>query len=166
MESVGFEEKAIEGGYMKALAIRQPWAWLIIKGIKDVENRTWSTNFRRQFLVHASQTMAETPSWVNACLSRKGIAVPEDLPRGGIVGVATLVDCVHHAEISWWARLLRRLLCRRSLTGGSAPANSIWFDGPYGFILEDARPLPFVPLRGQLNFFDVPDDLYGAELEP
>ena len=28
-------------GYMKALSIKQPWASLIIKGLKDVENRTW-----------------------------------------------------------------------------------------------------------------------------
>ena len=26
---------------MKALSIRQPWAWLICAGYKDVENRTW-----------------------------------------------------------------------------------------------------------------------------
>lgn len=26
---------------MKALSIKQPWAWLIAKGIKDIENRQW-----------------------------------------------------------------------------------------------------------------------------
>ena len=29
-----------------ALSIQQPWAWFIVNGYKDVENRTWSTKFR------------------------------------------------------------------------------------------------------------------------
>jgi hypothetical protein len=39
-----------------------------------------------------------------------------------------------------------------------------WFRGPYGFVLHDARPMPFVPVRGQLGFFDVPmtDELHRA----
>ena len=39
---------------MKALSIRQPWAWLIARGVKTVENRTWATNFRGRFYIHAS----------------------------------------------------------------------------------------------------------------
>jgi len=40
---------------MIALSIQQPWAWAIIHGGKDVENRTWPTKFRGRFLVHASR---------------------------------------------------------------------------------------------------------------
>lgn len=39
---------------MKAITIKQPWASLIVVGIKDVENRTWKTNFRGRVLIHAS----------------------------------------------------------------------------------------------------------------
>ena len=42
---------------MKALSIRQPWAWLIVHGRKDIENRSWRTKFRGRFLVHAAQGM-------------------------------------------------------------------------------------------------------------
>ena len=31
---------------MKALSIRQPWAWAIINAGKDIENRQWPTKFR------------------------------------------------------------------------------------------------------------------------
>lgn len=31
---------------MKALTIKQPWASLIVHGIKDIENRTWRTDYR------------------------------------------------------------------------------------------------------------------------
>ncbi|HDU8694716.1 TPA: ASCH domain-containing protein, partial [Morganella morganii subsp. morganii] len=40
---------------MKAISIRQPWAWLIVNGHKDIENRSWRTKYRGQVLVHASQ---------------------------------------------------------------------------------------------------------------
>ncbi len=30
----------------RALSLKQPWAWLVVKGYKDIENRSWSTNHR------------------------------------------------------------------------------------------------------------------------
>jgi hypothetical protein len=33
--------------------------------------------------------------------------------------------------------------------------SSPWFFGKYGFVLEDAKPVDFVPYKGQLGFFDV-----------
>jgi hypothetical protein len=39
---------------MKTLSIRQPYASLICKGIKTIENRTWKTNYRGKLLIHAS----------------------------------------------------------------------------------------------------------------
>ena len=39
---------------MLALSIRQPWAWLILRAGKDVENRDWSTKVRGRVLIHAS----------------------------------------------------------------------------------------------------------------
>jgi hypothetical protein len=34
----------------------------------------------------------------------------------------------------------------------------------FGFVLEDIRPTPFVPMRGSLGFFDVPEDLVRRAL--
>ena len=42
---------------MLALSIRQPWAWLIVHGWKDIENRTWRTRVRGRFLIHAAKGM-------------------------------------------------------------------------------------------------------------
>jgi hypothetical protein len=39
----------------KAISIRQPWAWLIVNGFKDVENRSWKTKYRGPVLVHAGR---------------------------------------------------------------------------------------------------------------
>lgn len=39
---------------MKVLSIKNPWAYMIAHGIKDVENRTWKTNYRGELLIHVS----------------------------------------------------------------------------------------------------------------
>ena len=39
---------------MRIVSIKQPWATLIARGLKDVENRTWATRYRGPVLIHAS----------------------------------------------------------------------------------------------------------------
>ena len=122
---------------MKALSIRQPWAWLIVNGYKDVENRDWTTKFRGELLIHASGTMSQAD--YQACMlfiadmPRRWRVPAYDVLRkecGGIVGSARLTACV-----DFW--------------------RSNWFTGEYGFVLEDAQPLPFQPCKGKLRFFEV-----------
>lgn len=40
---------------MKVLSVKQPWAALLVNGIKDIENRTRRTTFRGRILIHASK---------------------------------------------------------------------------------------------------------------
>lgn len=138
---------------MKALAIKQPWAWMIIRPdltgvmarkiatasgeIKDLENRTWHTNFRGRFLVHASKGLTRQEYWTAHDFAvHLGVIAPpmEELQRGGIIGSVELVDSVDDSD-------------------------SDWYMGEKGFVLRDPRPLPFIPLKGQLGFFDVPDEV-------
>lgn len=119
-----------------ALSIRQPWAWLIVHGHKDVENRDWPTKFRGAFLVHAGKTKDhEEYESAGIKAAMLGIELPpiDDLDYGGIVGQSCLIGCV---------------------TG----SNSRWFFGEYGFLLRDSKPRPFVPYRGMLGFFNVPPE--------
>ncbi len=44
---------------LKAISIRQPWAWLIVNGYKDVENRIWVANLRGPVLIHAGQSKSD-----------------------------------------------------------------------------------------------------------
>lgn len=41
---------------MKTLSVRQPWASLLVSGLKDIENRTWVSNYKGRILIHASST--------------------------------------------------------------------------------------------------------------
>lgn len=135
---------------MKALSVRQPWAWAILHAGKDIENRDWKSapslrNFRGPFLLHAGGAMSSYEyenfiAFVHAISEKhpfpSGLYVPEvkELPRGGIVGMADLVDIV---------------------TDHTSP----WFMGSYGLVLKNARPLPFIPLKGALGWFDVPAEV-------
>lgn len=42
---------------------------------------------------------------------------------------------------------------------GMATLTGIAYDGQYGFLLRDAKPLPFVPFKGALGLFDVPESV-------
>lgn len=123
---------------MKALSIRQPWAWLIIHGGKDIENRSWHTKFRGRFLVHASQGMTQQ-EYANAAAFADlecGVTIPpfNELQRGGVVGSVELVDSLDSSE-------------------------SPWYMGQKAFPLRDPKPMQFSPLKGRLGFFEVPDEL-------
>ena len=130
---------------MKALSVRQPWAWLIVNGHKDIENRTW-TNMSiigETVLIHASSgmTRGEYEDCYGSIFEHvdKGLAgslpVYERLNRGGFIGSAKIVAMVRQSE-------------------------SPWFSGPVGFVLSNAKTMPFCPFKGSMGFFDVPD--YGV----
>lgn len=121
-----------------AISIRQPLAWLIVNGWKVIENRDWSTKYRGPILIHASKTIEggavlALERGISPCDGEPmppGFVAPASYQTGGIVGAAELVDCVtEHA--------------------------SRWFVGEYGFVLRNARALPFEAMRGQLGIFQV-----------
>jgi hypothetical protein len=121
---------------MKILSIRQPWATLIVRGIKDIENRSWATRYRGPLLIHASQGPSATS--LDDIARRLGVEFPAfELPRGGIVGVTEIVDCVNsHA--------------------------SPWFEGEFGFVLGASQLITFFPWRGALGLRDAPANLLEA----
>jgi len=119
----------------KALSIMQPWAALIVHGLKDIENRSWSTRFRGPVLIHAGKkfddlAQDDVDADIHPVTGDPSFEVPDGVtfPTGGIVGVAEIVDCV-------------------------AASASPWFVGEFGFVIRNARPLPFRACRGQLGFF-------------
>lgn len=43
---------------MKCLSVKNPWGYLICAGVKDVENRTWETDYRGRLYIHSSGELA------------------------------------------------------------------------------------------------------------
>ena len=113
---------------MLTLSVKQPFAWLIVNGFKDIENRTWRTNHRGPLAIHASRTGAPiTPALLALC-RRLRIQLPDEFQCGGIVGVVTVVDCV--------------------MQHGSP-----WFQGPIGWVLRDGHPVEFREMTGKVGLF-------------
>lgn len=85
---------------MKVIVIRQPWAWLIVNGYKDIENRTWATRYRGTLLIQASASLpskaklADIERWVR----RRGVELPDSFETGGIVGMVEIEDCVTRSK--------------------------------------------------------------------
>jgi len=116
---------------MQALSIQQPWAWLIVNGYKNVENRDWSTKQRGNILIHTGKKFdKEGYEWIEDEFPEIPLPLPAEFQKGGIVGKATIVDCVSEMD-------------------------SPWFFGRFGFVMEGAGPLPFYACNGQLGFFQV-----------
>ena len=142
---------------MNALSIQQPWAWCIIRpdvtdpasraaldperDIKPIENRTWYTRIRGPLLIHAGKIVDYEAFGI--IHEEFGLRLPDanKLKLGGFIGIVNLVDCVDESD-------------------------SPWFNGPYGFVFTDPRPIEFTPWRGQLGIFDVPHiELTGDRLK-
>lgn len=133
---------------MKAISIQQPWAWAILHAGKDVENRTWYHEYRGLVLIHAGKKFDhEGYAWLieQALYNDKISLTIDDIPpkgafkTGGIVGQVFITGMV------------------RSL--GFSP----WMFGPWGWVLENPKPLQFVPYCGRLGLFNVNDILQLSE---
>lgn len=148
----------------KVISIRQPWAWLIVNGFKDVENRSKRPSHRGHIFIHASKeldSIAHTfdaycsgilslpPEWLpdNIDLKRMAFEWPgiENIERGGIVGEAILAGVITRGM---------RLLDESSGSTYARYHQSPWFTGQFGLILANRKPLPFMPMRGQLGIFN------------
>ncbi len=159
-----FPDQIEHAGTVKAISIRQPWAWLITHPqtlrdcklpIKDLENRDWTPGYRGPLYIQAGTAVdgslfdpksgkLETWYWERK-FSTAGQALyaampkhKDDYPRRAIVGQATLTDVV---------------------TASRNP----WFNGPYGLVLADAQTITPISYPGSFKIFDIPATVLGAE---
>jgi hypothetical protein len=124
---------------MKALSVRQPWAYAIIHSTKNIENRGWPINYRGDILIHAAKTCTKK-AYFEAKEFCQGmeVVIPEliSLRRGQIIGIVTIVDCQFSPVASGWG-----------------------MSEQYHWKLENPREETPIPYIGRLGIFEVPDDL-------
>ena len=130
---------------MKAITIKQPWASLIVAGLKGIENRTWKTNYRGRVLIHAAaKPVKEGWSALNEMqlarvYSYKGklYGNNEELPSSAIIGSVEIVDCVQNHPSIWAERGVWNWVL----------ANPVMFDEP------------ITGVKGKLSFWDYDGEL-------
>lgn len=94
---------------MKAITIKQPFASLIVDGIKDIENRTWKTNFRGTVLIHAAcKKPPKLPGDMISGLQYASLFTSNNIHLlqntevyGAIIGSVDIVDCVINHPSVW-----------------------------------------------------------------
>lgn len=121
---------------MKALSVRQPWAWAIIHAGKDIENRTWATNYRGPLAIHAGKTCT-LDDWEDGVYLIKKMTGKKPPPqessrmvRGAVIGTVELVDCTPATHGEGW--------------GGMNPNGFHWH-------LRNPKPCDPVVVRGVLG---------------
>lgn len=129
---------------MKALTIKQPWAWAIFNG-KDCENRTWEPPkdmIGELIAIHAGKGWDDDDSFSSTFIkSLTGVDVYQiPITFGAIVGVARIAGV-------------------RTLEDGPV---SPWFFGPFGWMLTEQREIEPIPCRGALGLWNLPADVKAA----
>ena len=123
-----------------ALTVRQPWAWAIVRGLKDVENRSWKPPRKvmgAYIAIHAGSAV-----WTEEDIAEveqlSGVKPPELLSFGGIIGLARVANYFQPY---------------------SGREESPWYEGgeAYGWQLADTFELPEpIACKGALNIWHPP----------
>jgi hypothetical protein len=140
---------------LQALTLRQPWAHYVVRGPKRIENRSWApprSLVGGDLAIHAGkhcdvdeiaaiidEVKARTVAGRVAPGSIQGTKV-RDLPFGAVVGVARV-------------------------TGYVTASNDPWFEGPFGWTLDDVVAIEPVPCKGAQGLFALPPDVLATVRE-
>jgi len=126
---------------LRCLSIHQPWAWLICAGAKQIENRTWKTDFRGTIVIHASTSQSVLKDCLSEIKSDSSDFRLDDFAYGAIIGLADIVDIQVY---------------------GREHEADVYASGPYCWRLANPRLLKKpIPMIGKLNLFTLDDAMIG-----
>lgn len=162
---------------MKVLTLTQPWATLVALGAKKIETRSWSTSYRGPLAIHAAQGYAGLTGpagFIGRCdsepfksaLQAAGLTY-RDLPRGAIIAVCTLLDCVptQHPGIAnepgkpWFTGAQKGVGQHYYEVPPPLDSNEYAFGdyspNRYAWLLADVKILPTpIPAKGALGLWE------------
>lgn len=148
---------------MKVLSVKQPWAYLICSGIKDIENRTWKCPQKyigERVLIHASGAKAQF-NFSNAHYEKfRELNMrrwyDNDFYKSAIIGSVEIVDCVINHPSIWaektevstaWGKDLEIIVDERPV---------------FNWVVSDAVLFdkPILNVKGKLGFwnYDLPEE--------
>lgn len=147
---------------MKALSLTQPFATLIACGAKRIETRSWPAPraaIGQRIAIHASKAFPQEEkdyAMTSHPIRRALIAAVRggyvagvtinDLPRGGVVALATLQGC-YAMNTAGYRQITHLLTDDERAFGG-------YSDGRYAWVLADALAIEPIPARGSLGLWD------------
>lgn len=159
---------------MKALTLTQPWATLVAIGAKQIETRSWKTDYRGPLAIHAAKGFPKEAralvlndwkfyralnpveyerhkqSGFSLIPTEAGKAVIAKLPLGYVIATCTLSDVIHIENgDGTWPSIEDRVLSEQENTFGD------YSHGRWAWILKDVKKLPEpIPSRGALSLWE------------
>lgn len=134
---------------MKALSLTQPWATAIFRLNKQIETRSWSTNYRGQIGIHAAKGFpkyAREFAETERALGR----IPSKLPFGAIIGFVTIAD-VRRTEV-----VVGEISALERLYGD-------YSSGRWAWLLSNFISIEPIPCKGHLGLWEVPKEILKIE---
>jgi len=129
----------VEQAPVWAISVRQPWAWAIAEGGKNIENRVWRSFVSGWAFLHVAKF--DTAGYWEAMKERILRTSPRlemiyphrnMLKRGGVIGAIKVSPSIHN----------------------SSQSDNPWaFLNEWGIPISEFRRLPFLPCKGQLRWF-------------
>lgn len=130
---------------MKTLSVRQPWASLLVSGIKDIENRSWAPNYKGKILIHAS--LAKVP---------KKFIEQNIIEQSSIIGNEQMFGNFPEFEEMTYSAILGYV----TVDGDTDNSQSVWAEPvEHQWIIKDAYLFdePITGVKGKLNLFNTPE---------
>lgn len=124
---------------MIALTVCQPYAELIARNKKPIENRTWPTTYRGPLAIHAGKSRA----WMD----RFDIVDYQQMAFGAVVALVTLADCVKLSDLPEELK------------------NHEHANGPFCFILTEVRRIKPYWCQGAQRLWQIPDEIVATFIE-
>ncbi len=164
---------------MKIISVKQPWAYLLCAGIKNIENRTWRLPEKmkgQRVLIQASRKwdgrhrdmspLFTKEQWSALNESAQRIIAGGLLPTSAIIGSVVFTDCVINHPSVWAEKTevdcTHPLKCRSWHTG-SCTNGCIHHCGfekyIYNWVVSDLILFdkPILNIKGKLNFWEYPN---------
>ena len=122
---------------MKVLSIREPYASLILSGVKKIETRSWKTNYRGELYIHASLGKSSpSPEVMKLVLYTN---------PGYILCKAMLVDCIYMTKE--YVEQMKKDNLTEYLCGD-------YQEGRYAWVLDDVEPIEPILVKGHLGIWN------------
>lgn len=155
----------------KAITVKQPWAYLLCAGIKDVENRTWSLpeKYRgERVFIHASGKPDKEPymlfsdAQIESIGDNRIMDVVESYEMtSAIIGSCRFIDCVtNHPSV--WAEHWVTKDWHNGVFGGTYDKEV------YNWVVTEPILFaePILDVKGKLSFWDCSEFIDRKEVQP
>ncbi len=132
--------------FMKVLTIKEPYASIIMSGLKEYETRSWKTNYRGKIYIHASIKIDDDLKSRND-LQKLVYDNNITLKPGYILCEAYLDDCIYMNDM-----FIKNVSDKEKMVGR-------YELGRYAWHLSDIRVIEPVQAKGKLGIWNYEFDV-------